>query len=221
MREKVRHLWTTSKSDCTCIGEQVVRPSPGDADQNCPYCLCDERGGEVDEVAERCENEDCTACMLMNKLDRPTLVALGLKRNERLTAILELAPSIAHCLNSGELPNDRRAQFVDAFCELLSCSKTKVRFVSNTGFLCMVCPNLKHLQLQRGWGDVWANLSKIGSAIGYHTSHQSQLAALIFLVRRCVRDADNKWLWYLQPGDTEEEQRILQEDFAGCYDQTG
>ena len=112
------------KSDCTCLGEQVVRPSPGDSDQNCPYCLCDERVGEVDQVSERCENEQFTACILMNKLDRPTLVALGVKCNERLTAILELAPSIAHCLNSGELPIERRAQFVDAFCELLSCSKS-------------------------------------------------------------------------------------------------
>ena len=221
MRGKVRDLWTASKHDCTCIGEAVVRPSPGDADQNCPYCLCDERGGEVDQVSERCDNEQCTACQLMNKLDRPTLIGLGLKRNQRLTAMLELAPSIAHCLNSGELPNERRAQFVDAFCELLSCSKTKVRFVSNTGFLCMVCPKLKHLQLERGWGDVWANLSKIGSAIGYHTSHRSQLAALVFLIRRCARGAGNNWAWYLQPGDTEEEQRILREDFAGCYDETG
>lgn len=221
VRSKVRDLWTTSKSDCTCLGEAVVRPSQGDRDQNCPYCLCDQRGGEVDQVSERCENEQCNACVLMNKLDRPTLIALGLKRNERLTALLELAPSIADCLNSGELPNERRAQFVNAFCELLSCSKTKVRFVSNVGFLCMVCPKLKHLQLERGWGDVWSNLSKIGSAIGYHTSQQSQLAALIFLVRRCVRGAGNKWLWYLQPEDTEEEERILREDFAGCYGETG
>ena len=115
-------------------------------------------------------------------LDRPTLAALGLKRNKHLTALLELAPSIAHCLNSDELPNERRAQFVNAFCELLNCSKTKVQFVFHAGFLCVVCPKLKHLQLERGWGDVWANLSKIGSAIGYHISHQSQLAALIFLI---------------------------------------
>lgn len=198
----------------------MVRPSQGEADQNCPYVLCDQRGGEVDQVLERCANAECTPRELMNKLDRLTLLRFGLKRNERLAAHLEVAPSIAHCLNSGELPSARRAEFVDAFCELLGCGSTKVRFVANVGFLCMVCPNLKHLQLERGWGDVWSNLSKIGSAIGYHTGHQSQLAALVFLVRRCVRGADNKWKWYLQPGDREAEQRILREDFAGCYDDT-
>ena len=220
VRQKVRDLWATAKTECTCLGEEVVRPSQGDSDQNCPYCLCDEDGREVDQVLERCGSEECRPCGLMNKLDRPTLIGLGLKRNERLAASLEIAPSIAQCLNSGELPNERRKAFVQAFGELLGCRESKVRLVANTGFLCMVCPNLKHLQLERGWGDVWSNLSKIGSAIGYHASHESQLAALVFLVRRCVRGADNKWPWYLQLGDTAEEQRILREEFAGCYDQT-
>lgn len=170
----------------------MVRPSQGEADQNCPYVLCDQRGGEVDQVLERCANAECTPRELMNKLDRLTLIRFGLKRNERLAAHLEVAPSIAHCLNSGELPSARRAEFVNAFCELLGCGSTKVRFVANVCFLCMVCPNLKHLQLERGWGDVWSNLSKIGLAIGYHTGHRSQLAALVFLVRRCVHGAGNK-----------------------------
>ena len=138
------------------------------------HTVCDKCGTEKDQVSQRCENQQCTACMLMNKLDRPTLVAFGIKCDECSTAILKLRPSIiAHCLNSGELPNARRAQFVNTFCGLLSCSKTKIRFVSNAGFLCMVCPKLKHLQLERGWRDVWANLSKIGLAIGYHITHQS------------------------------------------------
>ena len=199
----------------------MVRSSQGDRDQNCPYVLSDEGGREVDEAPERCENRQCRACELMNKLDIQTLVGLGLKRNEKLTALLQLAPSIAHCLNSGELSTERRAEFVNAFLELLGCGKSKLRQVANAGFLCMLCPNLKHLKLERGCGDVWANLSKIGSAIGYHETRQSQLAALVFLVRRCVRGADNKWPWYLQLGDREEEQRILREDFAGCYDETG
>ena len=145
----------------------MVRPSQGEADQNCPYVLCDQRGGEVDQVSERCANAQCTPCQLINKLDRLTLIGLGLKRNERLAAHLEVAPLIAECLNSGELPSARRAEFVNAFCERLGCGSTKVRFVANVGFLCMVCPNLKHLQLERGWGDVWSNLSKISLAIGY------------------------------------------------------
>ena len=80
MREKVCHLWTMSKSNCTCIGEQVVRPSPGDADQNCPYCLCDEHGDEVDQVAERCENEDCTALVFWKN---KTLQRLDVRSCER------------------------------------------------------------------------------------------------------------------------------------------
>ena len=170
----------------------MVHSSQGDTDQNCPYVLRDEGGREVDQVSERCENQQCTACELMNKLDRQALIGLGLKRNEKLTALLQLAPSIAHCLNSGELPDERRAEFVNAFLEILGCGKSKLRQVANGGFLCMLCPNLKHLQLERDCGDVWANLSKIGSAIGYYTSHQSQLAALVFLVRRCVCGANNK-----------------------------
>ena len=76
----------------------------------------------------------------MNKLDRLTLIRFGLKRNERLAAHLEVAPSIAHCFNSGELPSARRAEFVNAVCELLGCGSTKVRYVANVDFLCMVCP---------------------------------------------------------------------------------
>ena len=91
-------------------------------------------------MSERCANAECTPCELVNKLDRLTLIRLGLKRNERLAAHLEVAPLIAECLNSGELTSARRAEFVDAFCELLGCGSTKVRFVANVGFLCMVCP---------------------------------------------------------------------------------
>ena len=66
----------------------MVRSSQGDTDQNCPYVLCDEGGREVDQVSERCENQQCTACELMNKLDRQALIGLGLKCNEKLTALL-------------------------------------------------------------------------------------------------------------------------------------
>lgn len=214
---KVCSLWTTWKRNCTCLGEPAVRPSQGEEDQNCPYCLCDEEGGDVERVAEQCLNQDCLVCQFMNKLDRPTLVGLGLKRNQRLAAMLELAPSIARLLNSGETPEERRPSLVNALRELLGCSSTKLRSVANAGFLCMLCPRLKHLQLERGWGDVWSHLSKLGTAIGHHEDRQSQLAALVFLLRRCVRGEDQRWLWYLQPDDPEEQQRILAQVFAGCF----
>jgi len=58
----------------------------------------------------------------MNKLDEPTLTALGMKRKERLSAMLQLAPSIAESLNSGDVPEDRRQPLSEAFSDLLWCS---------------------------------------------------------------------------------------------------
>ena len=46
-------------------------------------------------VTTSCQNTECCVCVLINKLDRPTVVALGMKTNERLTPMMELAPSIA------------------------------------------------------------------------------------------------------------------------------
>ena len=55
--------------------------------------------GSVVPVALECRNETCAVCMLMNKLDQRTMTALGLKRNERLTAMLELALKLSSCDN--------------------------------------------------------------------------------------------------------------------------
>lgn len=79
--------------------------------------------------------------------------------------MLELAPSIAQCLNSGEIPEARRQVLVDAFCDLLSCCRTKVQYLANVGFLIMNCSQLRHLHLEKGWGEVWGNLSKIATAL--------------------------------------------------------
>lgn len=180
---------------------------------NCQYCITDEEGGDIAAVTTKCRNEECGVCTLINKLDQPTLTALGLKRNERLTAMLEIATSIAEVFNSGQVPADRLKQLSDAFCDLLSCKKTKLRYVGNVGFLIKVCPHLKHLQLQKGWGDMWCNLSKVATAIGYHGDRQSQLAALMYVREKCIPDATNKWLWYLQSHDLMEEERIRREVF--------
>ena len=109
-----------------CLGEPAVRPSQDENVKNCPYCLCDDEGGDAEGVEEQCLNQDCSVCQLMNKLDRPTLVGPGLKRNEPLIAMLELAPSIARLLNSGEIPEERRPSLVCALRELLGCSVTKL-----------------------------------------------------------------------------------------------
>lgn len=198
------------------------RPSQDDRDHNCPYCISDDEGTDLATVKSKCQNEEeCAVCILMNKLDKPTLTALGLKRNERLTAMLEIAPSITECLNAHEVPDDRRQLLSEAFCDLLSCCRTKLRFVANVGVLVKMCPHLKHLHLQKGWGDVWSNLSKVASAVGHHGDRRSQLAALMFVRKKCIA-ADNKWLWFLQSEDLEEEQRIDQEVFraAGNSDAT-
>ena len=105
---------------------------------------------------------------LMNKLDKVTLAGLGEVRNTHLTVILDLAQIITECLNSGEIPEERRQILVRTFCDLLCCSKSKLRFPANVGFLVILCPWLKHLQQERGWGDMWCNLSKFATAIGYH-----------------------------------------------------
>ena len=44
-----------------------------------------------------------TLIALMNKLDKVTLAALGEVRNTRLAVMLDLAPFIAQCLNSGDV----------------------------------------------------------------------------------------------------------------------
>ena len=160
------------------------------------------------DVRTKCQNPTCSICMLVNKLDQPTITALGLKRNERLAAMLEFAPLIAQCLNGGQIPEDRRVLLCKALEDILSCSATRLRYIANAGMLVMLRPRLQHLLLQRGWGDVWCNLSKIASAIGHHSDHHSQIAALMYVRRRCIPESNNRWLWFLQPEDPTEEEEI-------------
>ena len=117
-RHGMREVWRTRKNDWTCTPEAVGWPSQGDRDHDCPYFICD----DGDTKSEKCQNgAECAVCTMMNKLDQETLTGLGLKRNQRLTAMLQLAPSVAQSLNSGEIPEDRRQLLCQAFCELLSC----------------------------------------------------------------------------------------------------
>ena len=48
--------------------------------------------------------------MLINELEKSTITAPGIKRNECLTTMFELAPSITECLNNVDIPGDRRIQ---------------------------------------------------------------------------------------------------------------
>ena len=212
----VQEIWQACKANCMCLGEAITASSQGpEPDENCVYRVVDEEGGSVSTVSSSCRNADCRVCLLMNKLDKPTLIALGMKRNERLTAMLQLSPFIAHQLNSGEVPEDRRKVLVQAFCELLSCSTTRLRNVANVGFLVMLCPHLLFLNLERGWGNVWSNLSKVATAVGYHGDRRSQLAALVFMRRRCVPDG-NRWLWFLQTDNREEEREVNEAIFGSA-----
>ena len=122
-----QEVWRVQKNDCTCTAQAISHPSQGDRDHDCPFCICDDEGAEITTVREKCQNEaKCAVCTMMNKLDQQTLTGLGMKRNKRLTAMLQLAPSVAQSLNSGEVTEDRRQLLYQAFCQLLACGRTKV-----------------------------------------------------------------------------------------------
>lgn len=138
----MREVWRVRKNDCMCTPQAVSHPSQDDRDHECPYCICDDEGADITTVHEKCQNEaECAVCTMMNKLDQQTLTGLGMKRNKKLTAMLQLAPSVVQSLNSGQVPEDRRQVLYQAFCELLCCKRTKLRYVANVGFLTMLYPN--------------------------------------------------------------------------------
>ena len=80
----------------------------------------------------------------MNKLDKSTMAALGLKRNEQLTAMLEIAPSNCIIFELGWCSEQQKAAALKGLCDFLSCSHVKLRFVANVAVL-IICPCLKHL----------------------------------------------------------------------------
>ncbi|CAH3170893.1 unnamed protein product [Porites lobata] len=126
--DSLKRLEQACQADCTCLGESAIRDSQDNNDENCPYCISTDEGADVARVTGRCLNADCKVCALMNKLDKVTLAALGEVRNTRLAVMLDLAPFIAQCLNSGDVAEERRQVLVRTFCELLCCSKSRLRF---------------------------------------------------------------------------------------------
>ena len=208
------NLWTAVQPDCVCLGQPLRGSSQSDSPgENCPYHQGTDEGAEIHTVGRKCGTQECRVCLLIDHCELDTLVQVGVTKNALLTTRLRLSKYIAYILNSGDIHQERMATITKALCSLLGCEQTK-----NTGFLNLLCPRLGRLQLQRGWGDIFSNLSKIASAVGHHQTHRSQLAALIFLRKRCIRDAESNWHYYLQTDDGDEETEILNSVFSGCFE---
>ena len=211
-------LWAAAQADCLCLGEPLRGSSQrSSAGENCPYHQSTDEGAELHTVNRKCGNQECRVCLLIDHCEVDSLVELGVSKNAQLTTRLRLSKHIAHILNSGDIGQERMAEITKALCSLLGCGQTKLRNVANTGFLTLLCPRLCRLQLHRGWGNLWSTLSKIGSAVGHHESRRSQLAALIFLRKRCILDAESNWHYYLQSEDENEEEEILESVFSACF----
>lgn len=217
VKSALQGLWTACQADCTCHGtSRANSSSQASQDENCPYCIATEQSVEVHELTRNCENTECRVCVLMNHCDLADAVAAGVNKNLRFAAQLSLSEYMATILNSTELSDERRSTITEALCDLCSCKITKLRNMANVGFLTEFCPRLKLLQLQRGWGDFWKELSTVGTAIGYHQDRESQVATLIYLRRQCIRDENSHWLWYLRSDDIALEERLNRTVFAGC-----
>ena len=220
--EKARQdLWDASKSDCLCLDQPLgSRGSQGtDPGEDCPYVRASTEGGEIKDVNRPCQNLECRVCLLMGHCELPSHVELGVSKNAILTAKLKMSKYIAHILNSGDIDADRMATITAALCVLLSCKQTTLRNVANAGFLTMMCPYLECLQLHKGWGALWSNLSKIGSAVGHHEGRRNQVATLLFVRKKCILAPESDWHFYLQTGEEEEEREIMDSVFAGCFDE--
>ncbi|KAJ7354934.1 hypothetical protein OS493_029043 [Desmophyllum pertusum] len=190
-KSALQDLWVACRADCMCLGTpagvDASSSSQASQDVNCPYVLC----------------------------DLGNAISFGVNKNNRLTAMPELSQYIAAVLHSTEITEERRSAMSGALSCLLGCQATKLRNVANVGFLTELCPRLLSLQLQKGWGNLWGQLSKLSTALGYHQDHESHVAVLIFLRRQCV--PDDNWHWFLQSDDRAMEQRLHQTTFTGCF----
>ena len=157
--------------------------------------------------------------MLIDHCELPPHIELGVSKNATLTAKLQMSKYIAHILNSGQIDAEPMAIITKSLCVLLSCKQTTLRNIANTGFLTLLCPYLECVQLQKGWGTLWPNLSKIGSAVGHHQGHRNQVAALIFMRKKCIQEPESNWHFYLQTEDADEEREIMDTVFSGCFDE--
>lgn len=202
-REAVQQLWEACKADCLCEGRPYTRHNSQESrrEQNCPYVLADEDGGEVSRVTASCENEGCPVCMLMNTCELCEMRDLGVTKNGRLTVMLQMSQFLTYRLNAEGISPEQRERVLAALCRLLCCGQTRVRNISSVGFLVQLCPRLLHLQLRRGWGNFWNEMSKVGVAVGYQPEERLRLAVLAFIRNTCVPDPSSPWHYYLQPED--------------------
>lgn len=215
-KSALQDLWQACRADCMCMGTPASSSSQGSQDVNCPFALCSEEGAEIHTATRNCQNPDCRVCLLINRCDLGIAITVGVNKNDRLTAMLELSQYISAVLHSTDITEERRSAMSGALICLLGCQATKLRNVANVGFLTELCPRLLTLQLRKGWGNFWGHLSKLGTALGYHRDHESQVAALMFIRSQCVPD-NNNWHWFLQSEDLALEQQLNRTTFAGCF----
>lgn len=221
VKQKIQEAWDACKRNCLCLGTAITTTTAScsqgseDHDQNCPYALLAEKGGQVCEATSRCRNRECGTCALVNQLDVDELTDLGQAKNTRLSLLLRLSEFVAVHMFCPDATEEERKDLSAALCSLLCCGLSRLRNIANVGALSQYCPNLIHLQLSRGWGEFWNNLSKIGCAVAYQALNRNQLATFLYLRHTCVPRADSPWQHYLQTEDLEQEQEIFKVIFAG------
>lgn len=220
VKQKIQQAWDACKRNCVCLGTTItptgcLSQGSDDHDQNCPYQLLAERGDRVCEATSQCRNRRCGSCTLLNQLDVHELTDLGQAKNTRLSLLLRLSEHVAVHTFDPDLTEDERKDLSAALCSLLCCGTSRLRNIANVGALTQFCPNLVYLQLSRGWGEFWNNLSRIGCAVAYQPLGRTQLATFMYLRQTCLPRADNPWHHYLQTDDVEQEDEILRVIFAG------
>lgn len=219
VRQALQDLWRTCKVDCLCVGRPTTRSSSQESrrEENCPYCLAEEDGSEVSSATYDCMNENCPICLLVNKCELGRLVELGAEKNNRLIIMLEMSQHIGFRLHAEDATSEQRDAILAALCRLLCCSITRVRNIASVGYLTQVCPNLLHLQLTKGWGNFWNEMSKFGNAIGYQRDERNRLAVLLFLRSTCIPDPESPWHYFLQSVDNERENELRRTIFPRCW----
>lgn len=223
VKEQMQRLWDVCKKNCVCLGQPTTRGNSQGSrhDENCPYNLIAEEGGEVHTARSACLNTNCLVCAFINKLDVRELTEVGVRKNQRLTLLLGLSPHIAVQYLATDLSEEERKTVHTALSLLLSCGSSRLRNIANVGYLTQHCPNLPRLQLIKGWGNFWNNMSKFGTAVGYQVNEENQLAVLLYLRHTCLSSApDSNWHHYLETEDTAEEETVLRRVFPGCFEQT-
>ena len=191
VKQKIQEVWDACKRNCLCLGTAITTTSclsqgSDDHDQNCPYALLAERGGRVCEATSRCRNHRCGTCALVNQQDVDELTNLGQAKNTRLSLLLHLSEHVAVHMFGPDVTEEEPKDLSAALCSLLCCGTSRLQNIANVGALTQYCPTLIYLQLSRGWGEFWNNLSKISCAVAYQALDRNQLATFMYLRHTCL-----------------------------------